>query len=615
MAREPTADGATDADVVVRLVGPFTVVRRGRPVAGADLGSRKARLLLKILSVERRAHRVRARPGRPALGRTSRRRGSRPTTSPRWSAGCARSSAPTSSSGSRETGYRLGNPPAVDVDLDAAERWVDVAEARLAAGEAGLASAAAGRAMDLLGRRGCLEDEPDAPLGPAGPGAADRVAAQRKARLWRPPRSRRATPARPARRLGPRWPTTRTTRSAVRLLMRALRRAGRARPGACGVRRPAATGWPTSSAPTRPPRRESCTPRCCARSRSVQRRRGPSSDVGAESLGLVGRAAELRVLRSRWNAAAAGTGALGAAGRRGGHRQDPPGRGAGGGRRRPPAAWCCAPAVTRPSARCSCSPWSTRWARPSGLLPPEVSRRRGRRATPPSWPAWCRTPRSCSGRRRRRPQLGAGRAQPRLPGGHRLRPRAGRTRARCCCRSTTCTWPAGRPSSCCTTWPGTAPASRVLVLATVRARGGPGRHRPARRGGRAGRGAAAVAGGGRSAGRGGRARRPGGVDPPAHGGARAVRRRDAARAGRRRGRRAEVAAGGAAGAGAPSRPGRRGAAPGRRGAGRRRSTPTVAARLLGEPLPGRAGPGRGRARRPAARGVGSRLRVRQRPGP
>ena len=42
-----------DAEIVVRLVGPFAVLRAGVAVAGADLGSRKARLLVKLLAVER----------------------------------------------------------------------------------------------------------------------------------------------------------------------------------------------------------------------------------------------------------------------------------------------------------------------------------------------------------------------------------------------------------------------------------------------------------------------------------------------------------------------------------------------------------------------------------
>jgi len=39
-------------DVLVRLVGPVTLYRDGHSFAGRDLGSRKARTLIALLSVE-----------------------------------------------------------------------------------------------------------------------------------------------------------------------------------------------------------------------------------------------------------------------------------------------------------------------------------------------------------------------------------------------------------------------------------------------------------------------------------------------------------------------------------------------------------------------------------
>src|SRR6266498_5615948 len=49
-----TPDGSPDPRLVqLRLVGTFAVARGAEPVAAPDLGSRKARLLLKLLAVER----------------------------------------------------------------------------------------------------------------------------------------------------------------------------------------------------------------------------------------------------------------------------------------------------------------------------------------------------------------------------------------------------------------------------------------------------------------------------------------------------------------------------------------------------------------------------------
>ena len=48
----PDSGGAPDG-VQLRLVGTFAVACGGTPVAGPDLGSRKARTLLKLLAVER----------------------------------------------------------------------------------------------------------------------------------------------------------------------------------------------------------------------------------------------------------------------------------------------------------------------------------------------------------------------------------------------------------------------------------------------------------------------------------------------------------------------------------------------------------------------------------
>ena len=145
--------------VQLRLVGTFAIARGGEPVAGFDLGSRKARTLLKLLAVERPrtvpAEQIaavlwgEARPARPAeniatfVSRLRRVLG----------ADVIRGGRP---------GYRLGSPPAVQTDLDDASRWAAEAEHRLAAAEPALAVAAATRASDLLTAGLVLEDEPAA---------------------------------------------------------------------------------------------------------------------------------------------------------------------------------------------------------------------------------------------------------------------------------------------------------------------------------------------------------------------------------------------------------------------------------------------------------------------
>ena len=146
-----------DAEIQVRLAGVSSVLRRGTPVASADMGSRKARTLVKLLAVER-THVLPMRrivevlwaedpPEHPAenvatlVSRLRRELGA------------------AAVEGGRD-GYRLG--AGVRVDLEAAGRWTDEAELRLAAGESGLALATAARALDLLVGGSALGDEPDA---------------------------------------------------------------------------------------------------------------------------------------------------------------------------------------------------------------------------------------------------------------------------------------------------------------------------------------------------------------------------------------------------------------------------------------------------------------------
>jgi DNA-binding SARP family transcriptional activator len=155
-----TPDSGQPPDgVQLRLAGNFAVSRGGTPVAGPDLGSRKARTLLKLLAVERPRTVTAARIAEVLWGAAQ-------------PAGPAENIATFVSRLRRilgadvilggRPGYRLGPPPAVQVDLDEAARWADEAERRLAAAEPALAVAAATRGHDVLAAGLVLEDEPDA---------------------------------------------------------------------------------------------------------------------------------------------------------------------------------------------------------------------------------------------------------------------------------------------------------------------------------------------------------------------------------------------------------------------------------------------------------------------
>ncbi|HEY8730260.1 MAG TPA: winged helix-turn-helix domain-containing protein, partial [Acidothermaceae bacterium] len=144
---------------VVRLclVGHFAVMRGTARVDLGDLGSRKARTLLKLLAVER-GHLVPTDRIIDVL----------------WPDGPptqANENVATLISRLRKTvganalhggrgGYRLGEPPFVVVDLDDGAGLVTEAERRLAGGELALAAAAATSALDLLSGGRVLDDEP-----------------------------------------------------------------------------------------------------------------------------------------------------------------------------------------------------------------------------------------------------------------------------------------------------------------------------------------------------------------------------------------------------------------------------------------------------------------------
>ena len=169
---------AAGAGAWLSLVGTFAAARDGQPVPATGLGGRKARLLLKLLAVERGmtvpAGRITevlwgdAPPAGPAenvatlVSRLRRVLGD----------GVIQGGRP---------GYRLGAAPAVRVDLDEASRWSIEAARRLAAAEPALAVTAATRAYDLLRAGQVLEDEPGADW--AQPAREEQASQLREVRL------------------------------------------------------------------------------------------------------------------------------------------------------------------------------------------------------------------------------------------------------------------------------------------------------------------------------------------------------------------------------------------------------------------------------------------------
>ncbi len=159
MSDERASRSAGSAPIAVQLLGRFAV-RRGRTeLADRDIGSRKARTLLKLLAVEHPDHVstdriieavwVKEPPDRAdeaVATLVSRLRG------------VLGSGAIAGGRGA----YALARSE-VEVDLSVAASLVSQAEARAAAAEPALASATASRAIALLGRARLLEEEADAP--------------------------------------------------------------------------------------------------------------------------------------------------------------------------------------------------------------------------------------------------------------------------------------------------------------------------------------------------------------------------------------------------------------------------------------------------------------------
>jgi DNA-binding SARP family transcriptional activator/predicted ATPase len=142
--------------VELRLAGTFAVIRDGTRLVDGEVGSRKARTLLKLLAVDR-----------PALVPADRIADVLWDGQPPAAAGqnvatlVSRLRAVLGAGiilGGR-SGYRLGDGPGVSVDLDVAAGYCDQAE-RKVAGAAAVALAAAQRALQLLAAGTALAEEP-----------------------------------------------------------------------------------------------------------------------------------------------------------------------------------------------------------------------------------------------------------------------------------------------------------------------------------------------------------------------------------------------------------------------------------------------------------------------
>jgi DNA-binding SARP family transcriptional activator len=286
----------------VSVVGRFTVVSHGTPITGVALGSRKARLLLKILVVER-THIVAVDQLVEALW------GSAPPAQAAENVASLvsrvrRDFGADAITGGRE-GYRLG--AAVQVDLDVVARLTAEANRRLDAGEAGLAVAAASRALELSTPGSAFEEEPDATWAePARAELAATVAGARRvlaeAALASGDPALARTAAQDALAADP------YDETACRALMRAGQAMGepaRALTAFAALQDRLATDLGVDPAPeTR------------ALHLSILREEPAPAPIptaprsAPESLDLVGRSAELARLRAGWNDAAAGTSSL-----------------------------------------------------------------------------------------------------------------------------------------------------------------------------------------------------------------------------------------------------------------------------------------------------------------
>jgi DNA-binding SARP family transcriptional activator/tetratricopeptide (TPR) repeat protein len=155
---DPLRGAGVTPQLELHLAGEFGVARAGAPLADADLRSRKARTLLKLLAVER-ARLVSVDRIADVLwdGDPPREPAQHVAT---LASRLRRVLGPDAIRGGRQ-GYQLAAGPGILVDLDEAARLTGHAERELASAPA-LARASAGRAVDLLSPGVALAEEPDA---------------------------------------------------------------------------------------------------------------------------------------------------------------------------------------------------------------------------------------------------------------------------------------------------------------------------------------------------------------------------------------------------------------------------------------------------------------------
>jgi len=156
VGRSGPAGSVSAACVELRLAGTFRVVRDGTELTDGEIGSRKSRTLLKLLTIER--------PGLVPVDRIvdvlwPNERPAAPEQNVATLVSRLRAVLGADVIQGGRAGYRLAAGPGIVVDLDAAARFCDQAEGKLATAAA-VALAAAERAHELLSAGTAVGDEP-----------------------------------------------------------------------------------------------------------------------------------------------------------------------------------------------------------------------------------------------------------------------------------------------------------------------------------------------------------------------------------------------------------------------------------------------------------------------
>lgn len=173
---------ATHPALRIRLLGGFGVERAGRELAPREVGSRKARTVLKVLAA-RRGRMVPMDSLVEALWRDR-----PPTDAPGNVATLVsrlRAALGVNVIEGTRAGYRLVTGSAVVVDLDEAAALVAEAEARFASGQPALVIVAVDAALAALGAGRILEEEPDADWAGETGREAERLLRRARAAGWR----------------------------------------------------------------------------------------------------------------------------------------------------------------------------------------------------------------------------------------------------------------------------------------------------------------------------------------------------------------------------------------------------------------------------------------------